>query len=229
MLSSRILETSCDLVNCHCHAFPPYFSKDYTVLLWGLQHQEEFYWSKQRQKIPREHNLTMLAVSCMTSQEAIDPTKFINGTQLTTCWNYCIPSKPLTRLLLRTATRYSALVFLSHLISVFPKDHLAADWFGNTQVKTEGAKVPFLVLQEAQLWYGSLFPTMAVTSANALPLNLVTAAPRTGTGKWSVTGKWMTHIHPGARERARGQSGILFLSYTSSLSAGFLSPSWHMP
>lgn len=200
------------------------FSKDFSI-------KRNFTEVNRGRRYPafyKEDNLTMLAISCMRPQEAIDPTKLINETQLTTCRNYCIPSKPLTRVLLCTAARYSALVFLSHLISVFPKDHLAADWSGNTQVKTEGAKVPFLALQEAQLWCGSLFPTMAMTSACALPLDLVTAAPRTGTGKGSVVGKWMTHINPGARERARGQSGILFLSYTSSLSVGFLSPSWRM-
>lgn len=54
---------------------------------------------------------------------------------------------------------------------------------------------------------------MAMTSAYAPSSNLVTAAP--GTEKWSVVGKTMTYINPEAKKRAKGQSGILFLNYTT--------------
>lgn len=54
---------------------------------------------------------------------------------------------------------------------------------------------------------------MSVTSAYAPSSNLVTAAA--GTEKWSVVGKWMTYINPEAKKRARGQSVILLLNYTS--------------
>lgn len=135
----------------------------------------------------------MSAVSCMTPQEVIHPTKFINETQLGTCRNYCILSKPLTRLLLCTATRYSALVFLSRLISVFSKGHLVADWFSNTQVKIDEAKVPFLSFS-ALIWLTVPHHGYDLSLCSSLLL-LVKASPGTGTGKWSVIANgWHTLI-----------------------------------
>lgn len=156
----------------------------------------------------------MSAVSCMSPQEIILSTKFIEETQPITCRNCCTPS----RTFYKAAFTYSYKM-LSFGVSVTSHQNSQRVTLQQTESHTGekrwGAKVPFVVLLEAQLWCGSLLPTMAMTSAFAPPFNLVTAAPGTGTGKslsvvvpvcCPVVGKWMTHINPGAGERVRGES-----------------------
>lgn len=167
----------------------------------------------------------MQAVSCTSPEQVICPTKFINETQLTAFRNYCTPNitpyKSAVYLQLKAAPLWFSSV-TSHQYSqrVTPQQTDLVTYRG----KTDGAKVPFLVLQEAQLWYGSLLPTTATSRAQTLPFNLVTAALGTGTGRWPVLGKQMTQINPGARERTRGHTAILLLNYTAmySLSAGWI-------
>lgn len=112
----------------------------------------------------------MQAASCTSPEQVICPTKFINETQLTTLRNYCTPS----------ITSYKTTVYLQlqaaapfWFSSVTSHQYCQRVTFQQTDLvtyrgKTDGAKVPLLVLQEAQLWFG-LLPTMATSRTQTLP------------------------------------------------------------
>lgn len=91
MLSLRILESFCVLVNCHYQAFfslKGQYSPSIRLKNFSIKRNctEVNRGRRYPASYGEKNNLTMLAVSCMSPQEVIRPTKFI------TCRYYCIPS-----------------------------------------------------------------------------------------------------------------------------------------